>query len=219
MFLVGFVPNLPAGARRSNRLSYQCDNRSTAARFKVMTDKRRAGIPAIGRLGQDSNPLILTSQDFTDNPNSTARRKWRSRWESNPRFPDVSGRSIAVELREYPRISGHPPDSWTRVVCGSDICRSAESDGQGTRSNGGTPCREWTSQVLLNGCPKRHCSLSRTAVNPDRQGFCRGRYALLIWWRITNQLRPIGKEMVRATGFAPARSASQAEMLTVTSRP
>ena len=38
------------------------------------------------------------------------------------------------------------------------------------------------------------------------------------WW-INDQLRPIENEMVRATGFAPAQSASQAEMLTVTSRP
>ena len=37
------------------------------------------------------------------------------------------------------------------------------------------------------------------------------------WWKINDQLRPI--EMVRATGFAPAQSASQAEMLTFTSRP
>jgi hypothetical protein len=36
---------------------------------------------------------------------------------------------------------------------------------------------------------------------------------------ITDQLRPIRNEMVRAAGFAPAQSASQAEMLTVTSRP
>ena len=49
------------------------------------------------RLGRDLNPLVLS--DFTDNPNSTARRKWHSRWESNPYLPDKSGCSLAVELR------------------------------------------------------------------------------------------------------------------------
>ena len=40
------------------------------------------------RLGRGSNPLVLA--DFTDNPNSTARRKWHSRWESNPHLPEVN---------------------------------------------------------------------------------------------------------------------------------
>ena len=40
------------------------------------------------RLGRGSNPLILS--DFTDNPNSTARLKWHSRWESNPYLPDIN---------------------------------------------------------------------------------------------------------------------------------
>ena len=41
----------------------------------------------------------------------------------------------------------------------------------------------------------------------------------LLMVEIIDQLRPIENEMVRATGFAPAQSASQAEMLTITSRP
>src|SRR5580765_7051947 len=40
------------------------------------------------RLGRDLNPLVLS--DFTDNPNSTARRKWHSRWESNPYLPEIN---------------------------------------------------------------------------------------------------------------------------------
>ena len=40
------------------------------------------------RLGRGSNPLVLS--DFTDNPNSTARRKWHSRWESNPYLPEIN---------------------------------------------------------------------------------------------------------------------------------
>ncbi len=39
------------------------------------------------RLGRDLNPLVLA--DFTDNPNSTARRNWRARWESNPHLPEM----------------------------------------------------------------------------------------------------------------------------------
>src|SRR4030095_222594 len=45
----------------------------------------------------------LAVSRFTDNPNSTARRNWRARWESNPRLPNFSGCSIAVELRDCPR--------------------------------------------------------------------------------------------------------------------
>ena len=49
------------------------------------------------------NALVPTGRDFTDNPNSTARRNWRTRWESNPRLPNLFGCSIAVELRDCPR--------------------------------------------------------------------------------------------------------------------
>src|SRR5436190_10463219 len=45
----------------------------------------------------------LAVSRFTDNPNSTARRNWRARWESNPRLPNLFGCSIAVELRDCPR--------------------------------------------------------------------------------------------------------------------
>ena len=59
-----------------------------------------------------SRPMVrglnaLAVSRFTDNPNSTARRKWRARWESNPRLPDESGRSLAVELRDCPRSSAY----------------------------------------------------------------------------------------------------------------
>jgi len=48
---------------------------------------------------RDLNALSRNA-GFTDNPNSTARRNWRARWESNPRLPNCFGCSIAVELRE-----------------------------------------------------------------------------------------------------------------------
>ena len=46
----------------------------------------------------------LAVSRFTDNPNSAARRNWRARWESNPRLPNFFGCSIAVELRDCPRV-------------------------------------------------------------------------------------------------------------------
>ena len=49
----------------------------------------------------------LAVSRFTDNPNSTARRNWRARWESNPHLPNFFGCSIAVELRDCPRSSAH----------------------------------------------------------------------------------------------------------------
>ncbi len=93
-------PIFPLARDALTRLSYQFDNQSAAAHSKWMTDKERVGNPAIWRLGRDLNPLILS--DFTDNPNSTARRKWRTRWESNPCLPNFFGCSNAVELRGGP---------------------------------------------------------------------------------------------------------------------
>ncbi len=46
----------------------------------------------------------LAVSRFADNPNSAARRNWRARWESNPRLPNFFGCSIAVELRDCPRV-------------------------------------------------------------------------------------------------------------------
>ena len=47
----------------------------------------------------------LAVSRFTDNPNSTARRNCRARWESNPHLPNLFGYSIAVELRDCPRTA------------------------------------------------------------------------------------------------------------------
>src|SRR5580765_726888 len=51
----------------------------------VRRTKGELGTQPYWRLGRGLNPLVLS--DFTDNPNSTARRKWHSRWESNPHLP------------------------------------------------------------------------------------------------------------------------------------
>ena len=85
------------------QLSYQFDNRSTAAHPKK-NDGQEASWESIGcPMVRGLNALVPTGRDFTDNPNSTARRNWRARWESNPRLPNFFGCSIAVELRDCPR--------------------------------------------------------------------------------------------------------------------
>ena len=63
---------------------------------KRTTDKRRDGNSSVARWCAVSR--------FADNPNSAARRNWRARWESNPRLPNYFGCSIAVELRDCPRV-------------------------------------------------------------------------------------------------------------------
>ena len=74
----------------------------------------------------------LAVSRFTDNPNSTARRNWRARWESNPRLPNLFGCSIAVELRDCPRS----PRMFAQLHgCGSEPSAregraSANYDGQ-----------------------------------------------------------------------------------------
>ena len=68
------------------QLSYQFDNRSTAAHPKK-NDGQEARWVSISRLmARGLNPLAVSR--FTDNPNSTARRNWRARWASNPDLPD-----------------------------------------------------------------------------------------------------------------------------------
>lgn len=74
MFLDGNRTRIfPLARDALSQLSYQFDNQSTAAHPRLMTDKKRVGNPAVWRLGRDSNPLVLA--DYTDNPDSTARRK------------------------------------------------------------------------------------------------------------------------------------------------
>ena len=104
---------LPGPRRAFYRLNY--DNHPRSAQQRA-TDKRRVGNPAIWRLGRDLNPVAVSR--FTDNPNSTARRKWRARWESNPRLPNFFRCSIAVELRACPRSSARvAPISRMRSCC------------------------------------------------------------------------------------------------------
>ncbi len=57
-----------------------------------------------------------------DNPDSSARRKWHARWESNPRVPNCFGRSFAVELRGDQdgqvalQIRGYASGTRTRIT-------------------------------------------------------------------------------------------------------
>ena len=101
-----------------------------------------------------------------DNPNSTARRNWRARWESNPRLRDASGRSIAVELREYPRVRAKLGERITDAVL--------------------LPLRQrqmgkWRdrTEALHAGNRTRTVKAFATDGTPS------------LWWRITDQLRPI----------------------------
>ena len=85
---------------------------SNAAELPSSITKAQRPIPKRND-GQDARwesiscPMVrglnaLAVSRFTDNPNSTARRNWRARWESNPRLPNLFGCSIAVELRDCP---------------------------------------------------------------------------------------------------------------------
>ena len=100
-----------------------------------MEDGQRASWETISCLmAQDSNPLAVSR--FTDNPNSTARLNWRSRWESNPHLPNVSGHSIAVELRVNPQ----PEQNYLLRL----RTRSCAEGNQRSRFGKG----RWTSDVI-----------------------------------------------------------------------
>ena len=75
----------------------------------------------------------LAVSRFTDNPNSTARRKWRARWESNPHLPNLFRCSLAVELRDCPRSKRTRCTNFTDAVLSRarrDRRASANYDGQ-----------------------------------------------------------------------------------------
>ena len=67
----------------------------------------------------------LAVSRFTDNPNSTARRNWRARWESNPHLLVVTRCSDAVEvssaITEVPRPIPKKHDGqgarWESISC------------------------------------------------------------------------------------------------------
>ncbi len=133
------------------------------------TDKRRVGNPAIWRLGRGLNPLILA--DFTDNPNSTARRNWRARWESNPHLPNCFGCSIAVELRDCPRGS-------TSIAPLPDAVLSRAQRKRGARQVTMDKWRDRTEALHAGNRTRSRWRFS-TDATPS------------LWWRITDQLRPI----------------------------
>src|SRR5688572_20598896 len=91
MFLDGTrTPHLLVCTRRS--LAFELRSSITKAQRPIpkgTTDKEASwesiGCPMVRGL----NALAVSR--FTDNPNSTARRNWRARWESNPRLPNLSG--------------------------------------------------------------------------------------------------------------------------------
>jgi hypothetical protein len=104
MFLDGNRTRIFSFSRAAlTQLSYLPSSITEAQRpilRKRTTDKGEMGIH---RLPDGARLNALAVSRFTDNPNSTARRNWRARWESNPRLPNLFGCSIAVELRDCPR--------------------------------------------------------------------------------------------------------------------
>ena len=132
--------------------------------MKGTTDKRRAGNPVIWRLGRDLNSLAVSR--FTDNPNSTARRNWRARWESNPRLPNLFGCSIAVELRDCPRVRANFECRSRMRFC----CRFRQSQMGKWRDR---------TEALHAGNRTRTAKAFATDGTPS------------LWWRITDHLRPI----------------------------
>ena len=104
MFLDGNRTRIFSFSRAAlTQLSCQFDNQSTTAHPKKKNDGQKARWESI------SCPMVrglnaLAVSRFADNPYSAARRNWRARWESNPRLPNFFGCSIAVELRDCPRV-------------------------------------------------------------------------------------------------------------------
>jgi hypothetical protein len=92
MFLDGNRTRIFSFSRDAlTQLSYQFENRSTAAHPKVLAHGQDDGQEA--RWESISCPMVrgsnaLAVSRFTDNPNSAARRNWRARWASNPHLPD-----------------------------------------------------------------------------------------------------------------------------------
>ncbi len=100
--------------RESNPYLLVCTRRSLAFELPSSITKAQRPIPKRND-GQEARwesigcPMVrglnaLAVSRFADNPNSAARRNWRARWESNPRLPNFFGCSIAVELRDCPRV-------------------------------------------------------------------------------------------------------------------
>jgi hypothetical protein len=124
-------PYLLVWTRRS--LAFELRSSITKAQRPIpkgTTDKEASwesvGCPMVRGL----NALAVSR--FTDNPNSTARRNWRARWESNPRLPNFFRCSIAVELRDCPRSPHLRTDFADAVLSRAQRqCRaSANYDGQ-----------------------------------------------------------------------------------------
>ena len=102
---------------------------------KSTTDKERDGKQSVARLRGGRTRLSRKNGTLPDNPNSTARRNWRARWASNPHLPDVSGRSVAVEQADCPRIRANfGRSSRMRFCCHLGRIRWARGD-----VDGGTP--------------------------------------------------------------------------------
>src|SRR6185436_5429328 len=162
--------------RDSNPYLLVCTRRFLAFELRSSITKAQRPIPK-GTTDKEASwesigcPMVrglnaLAVSRFTDNPNSTARRNWRARWESNPRLPNLFGCSIAVELRDCPRSEPHG--------CGSEPSASHGA----LRQIAMDKWRDRT-EALHAGNRTRTAKAFTTDGTPS------------LWWRITDHLRPI----------------------------
>ena len=101
---------LDVSGRDSNPYLLVCTRRSLAFELRSSITKAQRPIPK-GTTDKGASwesigcPMVrglnaLAVSRFTDNPNSTARRNWHSRWESNLHFPKINpGVFSQVQLR------------------------------------------------------------------------------------------------------------------------
>ncbi len=165
--------------RESNPYLLVCTRRSLAFELPSSITKAQRPIPKRND-GQEARwesiscPMVrgmnaLAVSRFADNPNSAARRNWRARWESNPRLPNFFGCSIAVELRDCPRVRANFERRSRMRFC----CRLLPF--------GQSQMGKWRdrTEALHAGNRTRTARAFATDGTPS------------LWWRITDHLRPI----------------------------
>jgi hypothetical protein len=131
----------------------------------MTTDKRRDGfhqLPDVTGFAP-AHPLKRTF----DNPNSTARRNWRSRWVSNPHFPKINPGVLSQLNYGLIRRLVEAPDA---VLPEGAILRRRKF--------------RWASDVI----ERRH---SMPGIEPGPPRLSPRTVHPPYWWKIIDQLRPI----------------------------
>src|SRR5437867_9042367 len=167
--------------RDSNPYLLVCTRRSLAFELRSSITKAQRPIPK-GTTDKEASwesigcPMVrglnaLAVSRFTDNPNSAARRNWRARWESNPRLPNFFGCSIAVELRDCPRVRANFERRSRMRFC----CRSRQSQ-----------MGKWRDRTEA-----LHAGNRSVNTRPQTAKAFAADGTPSLWWRITDHLRPI----------------------------